>query len=220
MEPGGTAGRAPLDRATIVAGGIELADEGGVDQLTMRRLAGRLGFKAMALYNHVASKDELLTLMVDAVAAEVGDASTADEPLERLRAHAIETRRALVRHPWASGIWLRYLPGPARVDHMELMLRLLAESGLPHDLAHHGFHAVNNHVLGYTLQAQAMDFDESDQSGLDIAEQFVAGLSAETHPRTIAHVHEHLNGETTSSFELVLDLVLDGLVRRAEDARS
>ncbi len=203
--------REPLDRAAIVAAGVALADAEGVAALTMRHLAERLGFKAMALYNHVASKDELLTAMVDAVAAEIGDASEVSDPLGRVRAHAIATRAALVRHPWAAEIWLRHMPGPARIDHMELLLRLLDESGLPPDLAHHGFHAVNNHVLGYTMQEQAMDFDESQPGAQAVAAEFMAGLSDETHPHTIAHVRAHLDGRTESSFELVLDLILDGL---------
>ncbi len=219
MEQTDATRREPLDRESIVAAGIALADERGVEKLTMRQLAERLGFKVMALYNHVDSKDELLTLMVDAVAREidgdVGEAADEADPLARIRAHAIATRAALVRHPWAPGIWLQHLPGPARIDQMELLLRLLDHSGLPPDLAHHGFHAVNNHVLGYTMQAQAMEYDDDDPDAQAMAQAFVGGLSPETHPHTIAHVRAHLDGETESSFELVLDLILDGLVARA-----
>ena len=165
----------------------------------------------MALYNHVSGKDELLALMVDAVAAEVTAPPPGVPPLAAVRAHAISTREALVRHPWAPAQWQQHLPGPARVDHMEYLLRVLSESGLPPETAHHGFHAVNNHVLGYTLQELAMTFSASDEGAR--VEAFLASVSPETHPRTIAHVHEHLTGHTASSFELVLDLILDGLAR-------
>jgi AcrR family transcriptional regulator len=209
--------RKPLDRVTIVEAGIALADDEGVGALTMRRLAERLGFKVMALYNHVANKDELLASMVDAVAGSIDQPSSDEPAMQAARAHAIATRQALVRHSWAPALWQQYLPGPNRIDHMESLLRILNTSGLPEDLAHHGFHALNNHVLGYTLQELAVDFDSTAPDAHAIVEEFLATTSSETHPHTVAHVHEHLNGNTASSFELVLDLILDGLVRLQAD---
>ena len=94
---------------------------------------------------------------------------------------------------------------------MEFLLATLAASGLPADVAHHGFHAVNNHVLGYSLQELAMDMDPSDGNGAAVIETFLASLSTQTHPHTRAHVQQHLDGNTASSFELVLDLILTGL---------
>ena len=93
---------------------------------------------------------------------------------------------------------------------METLLRILDHSGLSSDLAHHGFHAVNNHVLGYTLQELGMSLG-ADDDGEAQAREFLAGISPETHPYTTAHVQQHLTGHTASSFELVLDLILDGL---------
>ncbi len=63
---------------------------------------------------------------------------------------------ALVRHRWAAGLWLRQMPGPARVAHMEQHLAALAATDMTPSVAHLAFHAVNNHVIGYTLQEQAM----------------------------------------------------------------
>ncbi len=97
---------------------------------------------------------------------------------------------------------------------MEFLLRAFACSGLSTEVAHHGFHAVTNHVVGYTLQelamGQSMGHDPTDMAR---AEEFVSGLSPQDHPHSIAHVGQHLRGETSSSFALVLDLILDGLVR-------
>lgn len=207
--------RAPLDRAAVVDAGIALADEAGVDALTMRRLAERLGFKAMALYNHVSGKDELLALMADAIALEIDVEFDGSDPLTVIRDHAIATRRAFVAHPWAPEIWLRHVPGAARTDHMETILRAFDHSGLPADLAHHGFHAVTNHVLGYTLQENAMPIDIHSSDGMARATGFLETLSPDQHPSTAAHVQQHLDGENSSSFELVLDLILDGLSTRA-----
>lgn len=204
------AARQPLDRARIVAVGVELADAEGVDALNMRHLARTLGFEVMSLYNHVANKDELLSLMVDAVAAEIDEPAPGTAPLGAVRALAVATHDTLVRHDWAPALWLRYLPGPARTRSMETLLRLFDESGLSPEIAHHGFHAVNNHVLGYTLQQLGMTVGAGDAEAT--ARGFLDGLGADF-PHTAAHVRQHLDGDTASSFELVLDLILDGLVR-------
>lgn len=208
--------RAPLDCERIVAAAVELADEAGVDSLTMRELARRLDYEVMSLYNHVANKNELLRLMVDAVAGEItlpsDDPDGGGDALSAVRSLAVAMRGALVRHPWAPPLWLQHLPGPARTDVMEALLRHLADSALSAELAHHGFHAVSNHVLGYTLQEQGMAVEMKGAGGMDLARDFVSGLSPEHHPLMVAHVHQHLDGDTASSFELVLDLILDGLV--------
>ena len=94
---------------------------------------------------------------------------------------------------------------------MDHLLQLLDQSGLSAELAHHGFHAVTNHVLGYTLQELGMTAGRESMKAT--AEQFLAGISATTYPHMVAHVRQHVDGETGSSFELVLDLILDGLVR-------
>jgi AcrR family transcriptional regulator len=209
-----TTEREPLDRAAIVARAVAFADERGTDALSMRKLAAELGYEVMSLYNHVANKDEVLALMVDAVAAEIPAPDPDDDPLVAVRALAVDTRAALVRHPWAAGLWLRQLPGPARVRQMEHLLASLAATEMSPRTAHLAFHAVNNHVIGYTLQEQAMAYMVPPDGDPDeLARSFVAGISADEHPHTVAHVHQHLDGDTASSFELVLDLILEGLAR-------
>lgn len=202
--------RPPLGRKAIVAAAVAIADEGGVTKLSMRNLARRLGYEVMSLYNHVANKNELLDLMIDEVAAGIAEPD-ATEPISAVRGLAVSTREALLRHPWAPGLWQRHLPGPHRIHTMETLLRLLAESGLSPHLAHVGFHAVSNHVLGHTLQQLELDLPTDDME--TVAAPFLAGLSEQEHPHMIAHIHEHLAGHDGDSFELVLDLILDGLVR-------
>ena len=211
-EMGATTPREPLHRERIVAAAVELADSDGVDALSMRNLARRLGFEVMSLYNHVANKDELLSLMVDAVAAEIDEPPPDVAPLTAIRAITISTHDVLVRHPWVPELWQRYLPGPARTRHMDDLLRLFDKSGLAPALAHHGFHAVSNHVLGYTLQQLGMAMDLGDDPEAR-AHEYLAGMSEADHPHMVAHVRQHIDGDTSSSFELVLDLILDGLVR-------
>jgi hypothetical protein len=97
---------------------------------------------------------------------------------------------------------------------MEHHLALLAATDMAPDVAHLAFHAVNNHVLGYTLQEQAMAYVLPDGDAETVARSFVESLSPDEFPHTITHVRQHLDGDTASSFEIVLDLLLDGLARR------
>ena len=69
-----------------------------------------------------------------------------------IRYRCLRTSLLLVRHRWAAGLWLRQMPGPARVAHMEQYPAALAASDMTPSVAHVAFHAVNNHVIGYTLQ--------------------------------------------------------------------
>jgi AcrR family transcriptional regulator len=208
--------REPLDRDAIVAGAVAFADEHGTDALSMRKLAAELGYEVMSLYNHVANKNEVLALMVDAVAVEIPAPKPDDDPLVAVRTLAIETRAALVRHPWAASLWLRQVPGPARAQHMEDHLAALAATDMTPGVAHLAFHAVNNHVIGYTLQEQAMAYVLPAGGDSDaVARSFIDGLPADDFPHTIAHVQQHLDGDTASSFDLVLDLILEGLTRPA-----
>ncbi len=203
--------REPLNTARIVDQAVRIADESGVSGLSMRSLARSLGFGVMALYNHIANKQDLLSLMTDAVAGAVVHPPPDTHSLDAVRTLAISTRATLVQHPWVTDQWQRHLPGPARTDLMETLLRLLNDTGLSPELAHHGFHAVTNHVIGYTLQEASMVLAGRDT--MTNAEDFLAGISPESHPYMVAHVRHHLSGTPESSFELVLDLILDGLVR-------
>ena len=190
-----------------------MADERGTDALSMRKLAGELGYEVMSLYNHVANKDEVLSLMVDAVAAEIPAPDPDADPLIAVRTLVVDTRAALVRHPWAAGLWLRQMPGPARIRHMEHLLAALAATDMAPPVAHLAFHAVNNHVIGYTLQEQAMAYVVPGGDADALARSFLEGISPDEFPHTVTHVRQHLDGDTASSFETVLDLILDGLAR-------
>ena len=93
--------RTPLNRGRVLRAAVALADEAGIESLSMRRLGQELGVEAMSLYNHVANKDDLLNGITDLVVSEIelpeggGDWKTA------LRRHAISAHDVLVAHPWA-----------------------------------------------------------------------------------------------------------------------
>src|SRR3954465_15348638 len=97
------AARIPLSRERVLATAVALADESGLESLSMRKLGQALGVEAMSLYNHVAGKEALLDGMVDLVFAEI-DLPAGGDWKKSLRQRAISMRAALARHRWAVGL--------------------------------------------------------------------------------------------------------------------
>src|SRR5213596_3087062 len=96
--------RLPLSRERVLEAAIRIADEGGIEALTMRKLARELGVEAMSLYNHVANKDDLVDGIVDLVVSEIDLPSTAEDWETAIREYAISAHEALLRHPWACSL--------------------------------------------------------------------------------------------------------------------
>src|SRR4051794_9883466 len=96
--------RARLSRERVLTAAVALADAGGLEALTMRRLGEDLGVEAMSLYKHVANKEDLLDGMVDLVFAEIDLPREHAEWRTAMRARAVSARSALTRHPWATAL--------------------------------------------------------------------------------------------------------------------
>ena len=214
-----TDARSRLTRDRVLDAAIELADADGVDALSMRKLAKHLGFEVMSLYNHVANKEDLFDAMVDRVAAEIVAPPPGAGWKLAARAIAISAHEALLRHRWAGALWMTQWPGRHRWLHMERLLAVLAEAGLPDDLADLGFHAITLHVVGFTQQQLSYAMDEQQSS--EMYERFAREVRAEEFPRVVDHVRYHQEAEERDEtprdeFAFVLDLILDGLERAAE----
>lgn len=94
----------PLDRERIVAAAIALADEGGLEAVSLRKVAGRLDVGPMRLYGHISAKEELFDLMVDEVHAEIVPEEQPGDWREALRVLSHRTRRAALRHEWLADL--------------------------------------------------------------------------------------------------------------------
>src|SRR5256714_6338105 len=150
--PTKTAPRLPLSRDRILQAALELADEAGIDSLTMRKLGQALGFEAMSLYNHVANKDDLRDGMLDLVLAESEPPSPLGGWDTAVRASAISVHAALRRHPWSCGLLMD--PGrirPARLRYMDLLLGRLREAGFSAETTYHAYHVLDGHIFGFSL---------------------------------------------------------------------
>jgi AcrR family transcriptional regulator len=94
----------PLDRERIVAAAIALADEGGLEAVSLRKVAARLDAGPMRLYGFIATKQELFDLMVDEVYAEILPEQQPGDWREALRLLAHRTRQAALRHEWLADL--------------------------------------------------------------------------------------------------------------------
>jgi AcrR family transcriptional regulator len=210
--------RPPLSRERVLRAAVALADAGGVESLSMRRLAQQLGVVPMALYKHVANKDELLDGMVDLIVGEIDPPAAGADWKAAIRQRVLSARRALLRHRWASRVLeSRTEATPAVLAYMDSMIGAFRAGGFSIDLTHHAIHAMGSRLLGFSQEL----FDDT----ADVApEQQAAMLRAlaGSYPNiaelvsAITHDQASMVGpgcDDQFEFEFALDLLLDGLER-------
>jgi AcrR family transcriptional regulator len=103
---------ASLDQETVVDAAVSLADDQGLDAVSLRRVAARLGVTPMALYRYVESKDDLLDAMADRLYERLTLPCSEANWWEGLAELARSTRRVLLGRPWAAPLFARPLAGP------------------------------------------------------------------------------------------------------------
>jgi AcrR family transcriptional regulator len=212
--------RTPLNRERVLQAALALADEGGLEALSMRKLAQELGVEAMSLYNHVENKDDIVGGIVDLVAAEIEPPAADVDWKTALRQSSISAHEAHGRHRWAAAVWMK--PGPpshVRLAYADAILRTLREAGFSDHLIYHGYHSIVIHVLGYTLQEQSFNVGRDELQ--DLAAKFLREFPADDYPEFAEHVRQHMEPEEEhqGAFEFGLDLILDGLERLRDDVR-
>jgi AcrR family transcriptional regulator len=207
--------RLPMSRERVLEAAIALADESGIESLTMRRLAQELGVEAMTLYYYVANKEDILNAIVDMVLSEFELPSSETDWKAAIRKTAISAHDVLVRHPWAASLMLSSTgASAARWRYMNAILGCLREAGFSPDLTDHAYHALDSHITGFTLWEVQIQIDPETLP--DLATTFLRELPADEYPYIVEHVQEHLkkrNPDDEGAFAFGLDLILDGLER-------
>jgi AcrR family transcriptional regulator len=214
-----------LSRERVLRAAIRIADGGGVEALTMRRLAEEVGAEAMSLYYHVAKKDDVLDGIVDLIVEEINEAVDASGLPARgtawkraVRARILTARQVLLRHKWAPRVFERRTnTSIAVLRYHNGLVGLLREGGFSYDLIHHSLHALGSRALGFSQEL----FDPSDQPAGADSDAAMAAMAAEL-PYLAGMMAEvaHDDPDTTlgwcddqTEFEFGLDLILDGLER-------
>jgi len=215
--------RTPLNRERVLRSAVALADEVGLAGLSMRRLAQQLSVVPMALYKHVADKEELLDGMVDLVIEEFTSPDPEQDWKDSVRQCVLSARRAVLRHPWArQAIESRTRRTPAVLGYMDSVAGMVRAGGFSVDLTHHVMHALGNRIWGFSPEL----FDEPSGDPappLDPqAQQALATEFARRYPHifeiTMAATRGDLSGvgkgcDEQFEFEFALDLLLDGAER-------
>ncbi len=213
--------RTPLSKQRVLSAAVALADEGGADALSMRKIAQRLGVVPMALYKHVANKDELLDGMIDTVVGEIDPPVEGADWRSTVRLRVLSARRMLLRHPWAPAVIEtrmkeRPAPTPAVMAYLEGMIGVFRAGGFSLDLVHHAMHVMGSRLMGFSQEL----FTDSPSSAAasspppeEMAARYpnIAELAG-----AVAHEAGSVVGggcDDQYEFEFALDLTLDGLER-------
>jgi AcrR family transcriptional regulator len=218
----------------VLRAAVAMADEHGIDAVSMRKLGQDLGVDPMSLYKHVANKDDLLDGMIDAVVGEIAPASAADAAdgdgdgddggwKGVLRGRILAARQVMLSHPWASDvIKTRTDATPAIMQYYEAVAAILRAGGLSVSLVHHALHALGSRMLGFSQEL----FDDSGalSEGPEVM-ALMAHRMAGDFPHLSEMMLEISHDEATvvgsgcdDSFEFAfaLDLLLDGLERLSD----
>jgi AcrR family transcriptional regulator len=206
--------RAPLNRERVLRAAVALADEQGIDSLTMRELGLRLGVEAMSLYNHVAGKDDILDGMVDLIVGEIDLPSDTVDWKEAMRRRAVSAQAVFSLHPWASAlIDSRESSGPERLRYFEWVLGTLRRAGFSLELAARAFSLLDSYIYGFGRQQFNMSAG-GDAEPEEMAEAFLRAIPADEYPYLRELIVEYAMDsgyDDGADFGFGLGLILDGL---------
>jgi AcrR family transcriptional regulator len=212
-----------LSKQRVLRAAVALADAGGVEALSMRKLAQQLGVVPMALYKHGTNKDELRDGMVDVVVGEIDPPLSGTDWKTAIRRRVLSARSALLRHPWASRvIESRATATPTVLQYMDSMIGIFRAGGFSIDLTHHAMHAMGSRLLGFSQEL----FDDTADIGSEMQADMLRDL-ADGYPSitelvmAITHDEGSVVGQGCDDqfeFEFALDLMLDGLARLQDTA--
>ena len=215
----GPRNRAPLTRDAIVDAALTVLDRGGLDALSMRRVAEELGAGAASLYWHVSGKEQLLTLVLDRVIAEIPlpdpDPSRWQD---QVRQFSRDGRAAFMRYRDVARASLGRMPeGPNFLRVVEWQLSLLRDAGIPPRAA-----AWFGDVLALYIGAHALEQTTgvpehvSGEQAQEMLQEYMASLPPEQFPALLSMMPVVMEGSADERFEFGLDLLIMGLERMAE----
>ena len=206
--------RLRLSRERVLRTAIRRADQGGLEALTMRTLAEELAVAPMALYRHVASKDDLIDAMIDVVFSEIGLPSGGADWKTAMRQRAQSLREVLMRHRWAIGLMeSRRSPGPANLRHHDAVIGRLRAAGFDVTLAAHAYSLLDSYIYGFALTRLNLPFRTTEEAA-DVARDMLEPFPVNEYPNLVEFISEHVRQpgyDYGDEFAYGLELILDGL---------
>ncbi|QEE62673.1 TetR/AcrR family transcriptional regulator [Salinibacterium sp. dk2585] len=213
--------RRPLDRERVLHAAAALADEVGLEATSMRRVADALGVTAMALYKHVANREELIDGMLDRLVASIAVPADGLPWQQALRARIRSARAVMDAHPWAqAAIETRAAASPTVLAYMDSLMAIMFDGGLSADLVHHAMHALSTRMWGITrdvLPTPAIPADPDLRARA--MTEFAAAYPAIVRMAT-STPHAGAGCDDDAEFAFALDLLIDGFARLHEEGWS
>jgi AcrR family transcriptional regulator len=206
--------RVALTRDRVLQTALRLADQGGLEALSMRKLGQELGVEAMAIYHHFANKDEVLDGIVDLVFAEIELPPIGHDWRGAMRMRAISVRDALSRHRWAIGLMeSRANPGQANLRHHDAVIGCLRAGGLDMPTVAHAYSLLDSYIYGFALTKMNLPFDTPEEV-TEVAQGILEPMPLDEYPNLVAFMTEHAmqpGYNYEDEFLYGLDVILDGL---------
>jgi AcrR family transcriptional regulator len=213
--------RLPLTRERVLATALQIADQGGLEALSMRKLGQALGVEAMALYYHFANKERVLDGIVDLVFAEIELPVSSGDWKAAMRIRAIDVRDALLRHRWAIGFMeSRANPGPATLRHHDAVIGCLRAAGFEMAQVAHAYSLLDSYIYGFAMTQMTLPFEALDDI-TEMAQTMLEPFPPGEFPNLSDFVTQHAmqpGYDYANEFEYGLDLILDALDREHTSA--
>jgi AcrR family transcriptional regulator len=208
--------RIPLSRERVLHAALKLADQGGLEALSMRKLGQALGVEAMALYYHFANKERVLDGIVDLVFGEIELPQAGADWKSAMRQRAISVRDALLRHRWAIGLMeSRTNPGPANLRHHDAVIGCLRAAGFDMAATATAYSLLDSYIYGYAMTKMNLPFEDTADI-VELSETMLAPFAPGEYQNLADFITEHAmqpGYDYAHEFEYGLDVILDGLER-------
>ncbi|MFF0861378.1 TetR/AcrR family transcriptional regulator [Nonomuraea sp. NPDC003560] len=204
----------PLTRERIIAEALALLDEEGVDRLTMRRLAQRLGTGSTTLYWHVKTKDDVLDLTLDMIFGEIeipardnGDWRGAVITL------ANRWRAVLLKHPWSAVLLGRPMLGPNVLTRSEFLYSTLVKAGVTEPHLTGAAYSLSNYIIGSALMQAT--WSTNAEPGVRQAAGEHLRANQDSYPILATHGPLVAGDDWDTGFGFGLTWLLDGIAKVA-----
>lgn len=212
-----------MTRARVIEAALRVMDSEGLEAVTMRRVGRELGVEAMSLYNHVRDKEEVLEGVTEAVMSEFEIPTPSGSWANDIRAMGQEWRRLLQLHPAISQLLAerhKPLEGVATYRAMDAALDVLRGGGLSAREAAQAFNALGGYIMGFVMMEQGLMPGHDPHDHAKHHEAVAEAVEALGFPRLVECFRYFAECSTDEQFAFGLDLMIEGLRRRAEAAAN
>ena len=206
--------RPKLTHGMIVATAVKIADTEGIDSLSMRKVASKLGVEAMSLYYHIANKNALIAAMVEYIAPEI-DPPTPDvdwQDAMTKRAHIVKA--VLEKHTWAAHLFIAgFNDGRRMLTYSASTIGYLLQAGFSTQLTDYAWNTIDSYIYGFNMQREDFPIDQSEYK--KVAAQYLPYLSESELPHARAMTQSIIDGthDGQQDFDFGLTIILEGLER-------